>query len=121
MTQNIYDNEEFFEGYSRLARSVEGLDGALEWPALHALLPDLRGLKVVDLGCGFGWFCRWVRQNGAVHVLGIDVSERMLARSRANTQDGAIVYTRPTWNTSSYPGSRSTWRTARWPFTMSKT
>ncbi|PYN95747.1 MAG: SAM-dependent methyltransferase [Candidatus Rokuibacteriota bacterium] len=94
MSQNIYDNEEFFEGYSRLARSVEGLDGALEWPALHALLPDLRGLKVVDLGCGFGWFCRWVRQNGAVHVLGIDVSERMLARSRANTQDGAIVYTR---------------------------
>ena len=28
MTQNIYDNEEFFEGYSRLGRSVEGLDGA---------------------------------------------------------------------------------------------
>ena len=94
MTQNIYDNEEFFEGYSRLARSVEGLDGALEWPALRALLPDLRGLKVVDLGCGFGWFCRWARQHGAVHVLGIDVSERMLARSRANTQDAAIAYTR---------------------------
>jgi len=33
MTQNIYDNEEFFAGYSRLRRSVEGLDGAPEWPA----------------------------------------------------------------------------------------
>ena len=94
MTQNIYDNEEFFEGYSRLGRSVEGLDGAAEWPALRALLPDLRGLKVVDLGCGFGWFCRWARQNGAAHVLGIDVSDRMLARSRATTQDTAITYTR---------------------------
>jgi ubiquinone/menaquinone biosynthesis C-methylase UbiE len=94
VTQNIYDNEEFFEGYSRLGRSVEGLDGAPEWPALRALLPDLRGLKVLDLGCGFGWFCRWARQQGAAHVLGIDVSERMLARSRATTQDTAISYTR---------------------------
>jgi SAM-dependent methyltransferase len=94
VAQNIYDNEEFFEGYSRLGRSVEGLDGAPEWPALRALLPDLRGLDVVDLGCGFGWFCRWVRQNGAAHVLGIDVSERMLTRSRATTQDTAITYTR---------------------------
>jgi len=94
VTQNIYDNEEFFEGYSRLGRSVEGLDGAAEWPALRALLPDLRGLNVLDLGCGFGWFCRWARQNGAAHVLGIDVSEKMLARSRATPQDTAITYTR---------------------------
>ena len=94
MTQNIYDNEEFFEAYSRLRRSVEGLDGAPELPALRALLPELRGLKVLVLGCGFGWFCRWARQQGAAHALGIDVSERMLARARATTQDTAITYTR---------------------------
>jgi ubiquinone/menaquinone biosynthesis C-methylase UbiE len=94
MTQNIYDNEEFFEGYSRLGRSVEGLDGAPEWPALRALLPDLRGLTVLDLGCGFGWFCRWARRKGAARVVGIDVSEKMLARSRATTEDTAITYIR---------------------------
>ncbi len=94
MTQNIYDDDEFFAGYSRLRRSVEGLDGAPEWPALRALLPDLRGRKVLDLGCGFGWFCRWARQQGAAHVLGIDVSERMLARCRAATADRTITYTR---------------------------
>ena len=38
MTQNIYDDPEFFESYSRLGRSVEGLDVAAEWPALKALL-----------------------------------------------------------------------------------
>jgi SAM-dependent methyltransferase len=93
-TQNIYDDEAFFAGYSRLGRSVEGLDGAPEWPALRAVLPDLRGLRVLDLGCGFGWFCRWARQNGAAQILGIDVSEKMLARSRATTEDAAITYTR---------------------------
>jgi len=94
MTQNIYDNDEFFEGYSRLARSVEGLDGAPEWPALRALLPDLHGLRVLDLGCGFGWFCRWARQAGAARVLGIDVSEKMLARARTTAPDPAIDYIR---------------------------
>ena len=93
MTQNIYDNEEFFERYGQLVRSLEGLDGAPEWPALRALLPDVRGLDVLDLGCGYGWFCRWARQQGAAHVLGIDVSEKMLARARATTQDPAITYT----------------------------
>ena len=94
MTQNIYDDEEFFTGYSRLPRSVEGLAAAPEWPALRALLPPLGGLRVLDLGCGFGWFCRWARENGAAAVLGIDVSEKMLARARAETRDAAITYVR---------------------------
>lgn len=94
MTQNIYDNPEFFAGYSRLGRSVEGLEGAPEWPALSALLPELRGRKAVDLGCGFGWFCRFAREKGAAQVLGIDVSENMLARAREMTRDEAITYRR---------------------------
>ncbi len=94
MAQNIYDKEEFFAGYGRLPRSVEGLQGAPEWPALRALLPDLRGIKVLDLGCGYGWFCRWAREAGAAEVLGIDVSEKMLARARADTRDAAITYQR---------------------------
>ncbi|MFI4947259.1 MAG: class I SAM-dependent methyltransferase [Alphaproteobacteria bacterium] len=94
MAQNIYDNEAFFAGYARLPRSVEGLEGAPEWPALRALLPDLRGRKVLDLGCGYGWFCRWAREAGAAEVVGIDVSEKMLARARADTRDAAIAYWR---------------------------
>jgi SAM-dependent methyltransferase len=94
VTQHVYDREDFFEGYRRLPRSVEGLDAAPEWPALRALLPALDGLRVVDLGCGFGWFCRWARAQGAARVLGIDVSERMLARALETTHDPAIAYTR---------------------------
>jgi SAM-dependent methyltransferase len=94
MTQNIYDDPEFFAGYNRLPRSREGLAGAPEWPALRALLPDPSGLRVADLGCGFGWFCRWARENGAVAVLGLDVSEKMLARARSETSGGAISYAR---------------------------
>ena len=41
MTQNIYDDEAFFAGYSQLPRSVQGLDGAPEWPVLRGMLPEL--------------------------------------------------------------------------------
>ncbi|MCV9966495.1 methyltransferase domain-containing protein [Pararhizobium sp. BT-229] len=94
MTQNVYDNPEFFEGYSQLGRSVEGLDGAAEWASIRALLPELKGKRVADLGCGFGWFCRYARQAGATEVLGFDVSQNMLARARATTADDAVTYAR---------------------------
>src|SRR5271169_6335066 len=106
MTQNIYDNDEFFRGYSRLPRSVEGLDAAPEWPALRALLPQMAGLAVVDLGCGFGWFCRWARQRGAAHVLGIDVSEKMLERARTLTDDDAVTYATADLEALSLPDAR---------------
>jgi SAM-dependent methyltransferase len=95
MIQPIYDDPQFFAGYSRLGRSVDGLDGAPEWPALRALLPDMHGREVVDLGCGFGWFCRWARNAGAAHVFGLDVSERMLGRAAAAATSAAgVAYVR---------------------------
>ena len=92
MAQNIYDRPDLFAGYSQLRRSIHGLVGAPEWPAIRALLPDLAGRRIVDLGCGFGWFARWARENGAASVLGIDLSENMIARARADTDDLAVEY-----------------------------
>jgi SAM-dependent methyltransferase len=106
LAQNIYDRPDFFAGYGRLGRSVEGLAGAAEWPALRAMLPDMHGLKVVDLGCGFGWFCRWARQHGAAQVLGLDLSENMLARARATTSDSSIIYERADLDQLDLPAAR---------------
>jgi len=92
MTQNIYDDPDFHAAYLRLPRSVSGLDGAPEWPSLRAMLPALDGARVLDVGCGLGWFCRWARGAGAGSVLGLDISARMLAGARAATADRAITY-----------------------------
>ncbi len=94
MAQNIYDDPQFFNAYSNFRRSILGLDGAAEWPAMRALLPPIQNLRVADLGCGFGWFSRWARAAGAASVLGIDISEKMLARARAETADRAVRYVR---------------------------
>jgi 2-polyprenyl-3-methyl-5-hydroxy-6-metoxy-1,4-benzoquinol methylase len=94
MAQNVYDRPDFFEGYSRLRRSIQGLDGAPEWPTLRAMLPNLTGKRVVDLGCGYGWFSRWAAAGGAHSVLGIDVSEKMLAQAHMHETPDPIAYRR---------------------------
>ena len=90
--QNIYDNPEFLAGYVKLDRQVHGLDGAAEWPQLRSMLPDVAGRRVVDLGCGFGWFSRWADEQGAARVLGIDVSTKMLERARSETTSSSVTY-----------------------------
>ncbi|MEB7547979.1 class I SAM-dependent methyltransferase [Klebsiella grimontii] len=92
MSQNIYDDPAFFAGYATLDRSVKGLEGAPEWPTLQQMLPPLSGLRVVDLGCGYGWFCRWARDQGAAQVDGLDLSSRMLERAREMTEGEGIRY-----------------------------
>jgi len=94
MSQNIYDDPKFFEGYSRLPRSVAGLSAAPEWEVVRALLPDLKGSRILDLGCGFGAFDRWAIEQGASSVVGIDLSENMLERARELTATDAIEFRR---------------------------
>jgi 2-polyprenyl-3-methyl-5-hydroxy-6-metoxy-1,4-benzoquinol methylase len=90
--QNIYDHPRFFEGYRALRQDDTGLNGALEVPALRALLPDLAGKNVLDLGCGFGDFARYAKDQGARSVTALDVSERMIAEAKRLTTDDAIVF-----------------------------
>ncbi len=92
MAQNVYDTPEFFEGYSQLGRSVHGLAGAAEWPMIRTLLPALNGLRILDLGCGFGWFSRFAAEEGAASVLGLDLSENMIAKARMENAHSAITY-----------------------------
>ena len=94
MKQNKYDDPSFFANYSQMARSIGGLEAAGEWPAFRALLPTLRDKTVLDLGCGFGWHCRYAREQQARSVVGVDLSEKMIARARASTNDAAIEYRR---------------------------
>ncbi|MDO5400096.1 MAG: class I SAM-dependent methyltransferase [Eubacteriales bacterium] len=75
----IYDNETFFGEYAKMSRSTQGLAGAGEWHQLEGLMPDMAGKAVLDLGCGYGWHCGYALDHGAVRVLGIDASEKMLA------------------------------------------
>ncbi|MEG0647253.1 MAG: class I SAM-dependent methyltransferase [Bacteroides sp.] len=92
MKENKYDDESFFEQYSRMARSVGGLKSAGEWHVLQQMLPDFEGKRVLDLGCGFGWHCRYAVEHGAASVVGIDLSEKMLEEAEKRNSAPEITY-----------------------------
>lgn len=89
---NIYDDQEFFAAYAEMGRSKFGLKAAGEWHQLQPLFPELQGKKVLDLGCGYGWHCRYAAQMGASQILGIDSSEKMIAKAAADNSDVQIRY-----------------------------
>ena len=62
MKENKYDDSVFFEQYSHMPRSEQGLSAAGEWPALKALLPELAGKRV--LAVGLECFHLWRTQAG---------------------------------------------------------
>lgn len=92
MKENKYDDMSFFEKYSRMARSQKGLEGAGEWHTLQAMLPDFQGKRVLDLGCGYGWHCRYAVEHGATSVLGVDISNKMLEVAQEKNCVPQITY-----------------------------
>ena len=92
MKENKYDNDIFFEKYSQMERSKKGLSGAGEWETLKALLPDFRGQRLLDLGCGYGWHCIYAIEHGAKCVTGIDISGKMLEEAQKRNSSPLIEY-----------------------------
>src|SRR5437588_4055464 len=71
-------------GYDRWA-AVYDCDGnplqGLEGPIVRAAVGDVRGLAVLDLGCGTGRHALWLAEAGA-RVTAVDFSDGMLAEAR---------------------------------------
>jgi len=82
MKQNKYDDEYFFTEYKKMERSVKGLEAAGEWHMFEPLLPPLQDKTVLDLGCGFGWHCRYAREQQASSVIGVDLSANMKEKQK---------------------------------------
>lgn len=85
MKENKYDEQKFFMKYSEMERSKKGLQGAGEWTELQKILPDFKDKKVLDLGCGYGWHCKYAADQGASSVLGTDISHKMLETAKRKT------------------------------------
>jgi malonyl-CoA O-methyltransferase len=54
---------------------------AVERPETEALVGDVRGQRVLDLGAGIGHYAGWARARGAKVAVALDVTAEMLARA----------------------------------------
>lgn len=54
----------------------------IECFTLMKLIGDPRGLNVLDVACGEGFYSRMIRERGAARVTGVDLSPRMIELAR---------------------------------------
>ena len=92
--QNIYDNEVFFDSFKGLRSDEINFNEVIETPIITAMLPDMKGKKVLDIGCGMGQHAIQYSKAGAASVLGTDISEKMLAYAMENNSADNITYKR---------------------------
>ncbi len=87
------------EAYEALARRYSDIaetkaeNGYNEHPAMRAQLGPVKGLRVVDAGCGPGFLTRYLLDQGAAEVAAFDISPAMIemARERLGERAGLFV------------------------------
>lgn len=84
------------DAYEALAESYAALidtkphNAYYERPATLSLLPEVRGMRVLDAGCGPGAYTEWLLDRGA-EVTALDVSPRMVDLAKIRTAGRAEV------------------------------
>ena len=91
-TGAIYDDDAFFDNYYKLRQDKDNYNDNIEQPIMRGLIGEVRGISVLDVGCGYGNMCAWLVSKGAEEVLGIDNSSRMIEFAREHNRDAKIRY-----------------------------
>ena len=88
--------EEAIEIYDRIAQRFDvhirssAHNAYYERPATTALLPDVKGRRILDAGCGSGAYSEWLLERGA-HVVAIDASPEMVVLAKEKVgRDGEV-------------------------------
>lgn len=90
--QNIYDNTTFYNEYKEMRESNINANELIEIPIMKTMLPNLKGKKILDLGCGNGTMSKYFIQNGASYVLALDISQNMIEEAKEKNNDKNITY-----------------------------
>jgi len=84
------------DAYNELAESYAAIvdekphNAYYERPATLSLLPDVNGKRVLDAGCGPGFYAGWLVNHGA-NVVAIDANEKMVHLARKRVGEGVRV------------------------------
>jgi SAM-dependent methyltransferase len=65
-------------GFEEARAREDSLDRLVEWPAQRALLGDVTGLSILDVGCGNGAKVAQLAGEGAVTSVGVDISANFI-------------------------------------------
>lgn len=80
----VYDK--IAEKYATLS-DESSFNAYYERPAMLGLIGSIIGKRILDVGCGHGYYTRAFLEAGAASVLGVDASAKMIDLARARVKD----------------------------------
>ena len=94
MKQNIYDNKTFSQEYDKMRKENKGLNAndLIEIPNFRSLLPNVKDKRILDLGCGYGETDKYLKEQGASYVLGLDISTHMIEIANQENKIDGVEY-----------------------------
>jgi len=90
--QNIYDNNTFYNEYKGMRETHINANELIEIPIMKSMLPNVKGKRILDLGCGDGSMSKYFIENGASYVLALDISQNMIEEAKKKNSDENITY-----------------------------
>ncbi len=85
LSKEIYNDRDFAESYSNKIE-YNSHNAHYERPATLSLLPDVKGKKILDAGCGPGNYADWLANKGAI-VTAVDYSDEMIRLGKEKAGD----------------------------------
>lgn len=98
---DFYDQEGVFSWYRAKRARPQNANDTLEKPVFDELAGDLRGLSILDLGCGDAGFGLEALQKGARAYTGIEAAQNMFRAAQetlAGTKGTVVKATIEEWN-----------------------
>ncbi|WP_414043196.1 class I SAM-dependent methyltransferase [Macrococcus sp. EM39E] len=92
MSQNIYDNEHFYKGYTKIRNNKLSYNEIIEMPVMKAELPNIEGKMVLDIGCGMGKFIQYMLDMNPKQIVGLDISNNMISYAKDNINDERVSF-----------------------------
>jgi len=100
---DFYDDESVFATYSEMRQRRDSPNETMEAPIVDELMGDVRGLRVLDLGCGTASLGRDFFARGAREYVGLEASRRMVAAARDSLRGTSGVVVEDRIETWAYP------------------
>ena len=94
--ENVHEDTVAIKSYDEMAEYYASFVDTRPWnayyerPATLSLLPKIKNMKIMELGCAGGWYTKYLLDNGA-DVIAIDVNKNMVEATKKRVENRCPV------------------------------